>query len=173
MPGNTVTVRLGFQVDPAPEEVPEHEIAAWFAAHPGLKPDLFEQEGSIYVQNGSGEQFRCGDQLFSLVSQVCFVSVVALAERNPVVFELINYNTAGQFRRDGDRIELASNVANPVLFAARPLLEALIQAGERYLALIETLWPEDAADVGPDMRTQAQAARAALPASPPKSRKKT
>ena len=128
MADTKVTVRLGFRVGEAPDEASEEEVAAWFAAHPEARPGLLDEEGSIFMLTG-GQEFRCTDQVLSLVSQVCFTSVTGILDHDEVLLELLNYDTVGRFRRERDDIEVASNVANPIRFPAQALLEALVDAG--------------------------------------------
>jgi hypothetical protein len=159
-----LTVRLRYDV--AGTDGPwEDEAAAWFADHPDQKPDLYDQEGSIFV-TGDGGEAQVRDQLLSSIPMMCFDAVVTVLDAGVVEFSLANAPTGVRLTLVGDRIEIVSNVFAAVRFPKWETLEGLVACGERFLRLAETVWAGDGYEGSfAYMGERAKAARAALDAA--------
>jgi hypothetical protein len=159
-------VRLRFDIDDDEDEPWEEEAPAWFAAHPGEKPELYDQQGSIFV-TGNGQEAQITDQLLSLIPALCFDAVMAVLDKGMVEFALYTAPTGVRLTAEGDELELVSNVFAPVRFAKWPVLEGLVACGERFVGLADEVWADDPyhdvlahiAEAGASARMQLDAAR--------------
>lgn len=160
-PDGEVVVTLGLHIEDLSLVVPEDDFPAWARGHEAERPNLELIEGHVRIAGAAGEGLLC-DGMASLVRKLCFETVVAITAQEEVVFEFEDYPTAARFRRRGGTIEVASTVFDPIEFPARPLLAALVDAGERFIALSAAAWGEAAEEMLPELRQAAEPARAAV-----------
>jgi hypothetical protein len=120
----------------------EEEAAAWFASHPGEKPELYDQQGSIFV-TANGQEAQVADQLLSLIPALCFDAVATVLDRGVAEFDLYTAATGVRLAAVGEELEMVSNVFTPVRFAKWPVLEGLVACGERFVRLADQVWAGD------------------------------
>src|SRR5262245_19207685 len=135
-------VRLRYFIGAGMDEPWEEEAAAWFAAHPGEKPELYDQQGSIFV-TGNGQEAQVADQLLSSIPALCFDAVSAVLDKGVAEFDLYTAATGVRLTAQGEELEIVSNVFAPVRFAKWPVLEGLVACGERFVRLADQVWAGD------------------------------
>lgn len=155
-----VIAELRFWLEPD-DLVPEAEVPGLFAAAPERFPPPEAQTGHLVISAGT-VAVTFGDTLLWLLPQLCFDVPVGLAESGTAGFE--SWGTPGEygFRLDGVEVEITGSYLDPLRLPAPAFQVALVEAGLRYLGLLERLWPEAAAEDLPRLRDAAAAARAAL-----------
>lgn len=161
MTDTDVTILLGFAVPPY-EMLSETDLPARLAAEPGLLDGIFEQEGQMTITCGAAEAIL-GDTFLNLVNEMCFRAVVDVSRDGEAVVEMFATDEVVTLRRTEGRITLSGVLHPAVDLPADALLRALHAAGERFLALAETIWP-DQGEVLCELRGYAEAVRPFLPA---------
>ena len=156
-----VKVSLGFAVRSG-ILVPEAEAPAWFAANPAALLPGPEQEGVVAIGGAAGEPVPVGDVVLWMVPALCFDAVKGLLDHGAATVDAFSNDTHVELRRDGETVQLACSGEFPLDLPALPLAEALFAAGERFIALVGRLWPEQADQLLADVRPREAAARASL-----------
>ncbi len=170
MTGHPPSVTLEFWTLPD-TLIAESDAVAHFAAHPAALTSTLEQEGVIVIAGG-GEPLRVGDVMMWMVPALCFDAVKALLEGGTGTADAFSNATHVELRGKGKASRVSISDEAPQEFDTAALAEALVAAGERFVALVEKLWPVQAATVLDSVRPRAAAARAALGSPPPGRRKK-
>ena len=123
------------------ETLGEEELASRFDELRERLTAQEEPEGTLVLYNDGGSYrvtaFR--DDLEALMRGVCVRAIPDLAAGKEVVAEMAAYDESAAFKPEGDEIVVSGDQIDGDRCPARPLLEALVGCGERYLAFIKRL----------------------------------
>lgn len=132
-----------------------------------------EQEGQLILRGGRStttnhddedEPLWIGDVVLWMIPHVCFTCVETFTKTGQADFSAFSNSSSMNLREsdDGSSIVVTTDSHFPSVFPALPLLHALVEAGSRFLVMVEALWPDEAANALSELRLQEARTRSCL-----------
>lgn len=114
---------------------------------------------TIYVDE---EAFSIGDMMTYVVSQTCAAIPIQLKSEGQATYTGFSHDEDINFELDGDKLKITGAYRQDLTVPAKPVLQALVKAGQRFARMLPTMWPDAPQDAVQQLSGQMQDAAVAI-----------